>query len=207
MKNLSGDSQALITNRKNISSRISIASKAGGEKQNISENRISFHDVAGYSPNNEGRHSLPAKIDASRAIQHSPGENRAALFYFRTFTRDTNRKYASFGMKKAVLFASVLFVLSVEGQVVYEDINNTWIYEFLDELANLKVIEINSVVKPYSRQYIAEKLKEAIERTGAQAGETLQQRQVGGAGTVAFPLPNRRQQRRQIGRASCRERV
>ena len=72
-------------------------------------------------------------------------------------------------MKKAVLFASVLFVLSVEGQVVYEDINNTGIYEFLDELANLKVIEINSVVKPYSRQYIAEKLKEAIERTGAQA--------------------------------------
>jgi len=46
-------------------------------------------------------------------------------------------------------------------QVVYEDINHTGIYEFLDELANLKVITINSVIKPYSRKFIAEKLQEA----------------------------------------------
>jgi len=35
------------------------------------------------------------------------------------------------------------------------------IYEFIDELANLKIIAINSVVKPYTRKYIAEKLEEA----------------------------------------------
>ncbi len=33
-------------------------------------------------------------------------------------------------------------------------------YEYLDELANIKIIEINSVVKPFSRNYIAEKLTE-----------------------------------------------
>ena len=46
---------------------------------------------------------------------------------------------------------------------MYEDINNVGIYEFLDELANLKVIEINSVVKPYSRKFIFAKLLEAKE--------------------------------------------
>lgn len=51
-------------------------------------------------------------------------------------------------------------------QVVYEDINNTGIYEFLDELANLRIIEINSVVKPYSRMYVAGKLEEAVDKLG-----------------------------------------
>ena len=65
-------------------------------------------------------------------------------------------------MKKLciILFLS-LIAFSSKTQVVYEDINNTAIYEFLDELANLKIIEINSVVKPYSREYIARKLVEA----------------------------------------------
>jgi len=31
----------------------------------------------------------------------------------------------------------------------------------LDELANNRIIELNSVVKPYSRAYIAGKLREA----------------------------------------------
>ena len=59
-----------------------------------------------------------------------------------------------------LLFSMPVFSFS---QVVYEDINNVGIYEFLDELANLKVITLNSVVKPYSRGYIAEKLEEAME--------------------------------------------
>jgi len=71
-------------------------------------------------------------------------------------------------MKKIFILVIFLFTLSTKAQVVYEDINNIGIYEFLDELANLKVIEINSVVKPYSRAYIAEKLKEAHERTSGQ---------------------------------------
>ena len=64
-------------------------------------------------------------------------------------------------MKKILLILFSLSIFTAGSQVVYEDINNVGIYEFLDELANLKVIEINSVVKPYSRQFIAEKLLEA----------------------------------------------
>ncbi|MBE0646697.1 MAG: hypothetical protein IH596_02815 [Bacteroidales bacterium] len=64
-------------------------------------------------------------------------------------------------MKKILLLLFSFFTFCASAQVVYEDINNIGIYEFLDELANLKVIEINSVVKPYSRQFIAEKLLEA----------------------------------------------
>jgi len=57
-----------------------------------------------------------------------------------------------------------MFLASLTGfsQVVYEDINTAGIYEFLDELANLRMITLNSAVKPYSRTYIAQKLHEAF---------------------------------------------
>jgi len=42
--------------------------------------------------------------------------------------------------------------------VVYQHVDNFPIYEFLDEMANMKFIELNSAVKPYSRNFIAEKL-------------------------------------------------
>ena len=75
-------------------------------------------------------------------------------------------------MKKGLICIISFFVFFIgKAQVVYEDINNVGIYEFLDELANLQVIEINSVVKPYSRQFIAERLVEALERTSGQMGE------------------------------------
>ena len=75
-------------------------------------------------------------------------------------------------MKKGLLCIVSFFVFFVsQAQVVYEDINNVGIYEFLDELANLKVIEINSVVKPYSRQYIAEKLIEAYQQLSGEVVE------------------------------------
>lgn len=45
-------------------------------------------------------------------------------------------------------------------QVVYEHISNTNIYDFLDEMANQKYIELNDVIKPYSREMIYDKLKE-----------------------------------------------
>jgi hypothetical protein len=44
------------------------------------------------------------------------------------------------------------------GQKVYQDINKTSIYEFLDELANLQLIELNTFSKSYSRDLIAQKL-------------------------------------------------
>lgn len=39
------------------------------------------------------------------------------------------------------------------------------VYSFLDELANAKIIEINSGIKPYSRKFIYEKLVEANEKS------------------------------------------
>lgn len=65
-------------------------------------------------------------------------------------------------MKKLYLLIIILFFTgSTFSQIVYEDINNTAIYEFLDELANNRIIELNSMVKPYSREYISRKLREA----------------------------------------------
>ena len=49
-------------------------------------------------------------------------------------------------------------------QEVPQSVNNKGIYEFLDELANNHIIEINSVVKPYSRLFISKRLKEAEEK-------------------------------------------
>ena len=55
---------------------------------------------------------------------------------------------------------SLLF-LQVKAQVVYQTVQNKGIYDFLDELANEQIITINAAIKPYSRQYIASRLKTA----------------------------------------------
>ncbi|MDP4281961.1 MAG: hypothetical protein Q8867_07385 [Bacteroidota bacterium] len=67
---------------------------------------------------------------------------------------------------KRFIFISLCIILSFSGtsQVVYQDLTWSSLYDFIDELANLKVITITSVVKPYSREFIAEKLKEASEQ-------------------------------------------
>ncbi len=68
----------------------------------------------------------------------------------------------SIRLKKLILLQLFIFgSVFLYSQVVYQDLTNTNIYEFIDELANLKIIRINSAVKPYSRGYIAEKLREA----------------------------------------------
>ena len=51
----------------------------------------------------------------------------------------------------------------LHSQEVPHPVSNTGIYEFLDELAGMQIIEINSAVKPYSRLFIANRLKEADE--------------------------------------------
>lgn len=58
-----------------------------------------------------------------------------------------------------ILF-SILQPAILKSQVVYEDVANKAIYDYLDEMANEKIIRINSVVKPYSRIFIAQKLAE-----------------------------------------------
>ncbi|MEI7723719.1 MAG: hypothetical protein WCK09_01375 [Bacteroidota bacterium] len=78
-------------------------------------------------------------------------------------------------MRKIVIFfIFLLYCLPGISQVVYEDITNVGIYEFLDELANLRLITLNSAIKPYSRTYIAGKLYEATtadEQVNPKTGE------------------------------------
>jgi hypothetical protein len=67
-------------------------------------------------------------------------------------------------LKKIILIALLLFAISATGlysQSVPQSVDNKGIYEFLDELANLQIIAINSAIKPYSRMFIAQRLKEA----------------------------------------------
>ena len=69
-------------------------------------------------------------------------------------------------MKKILLIFSVLSFfqilnLTIYSQEVPHSVKNTGVYDFLDELANSKIIEINSAVKPFSRLFIAKKLQEA----------------------------------------------
>ena len=69
---------------------------------------------------------------------------------------------------RKILFVLFL-VIQISGhsfsQEVYQNISNTSIYDFIDELSNCGIISINSVIKPYSRVLIAEKLKEASQKT------------------------------------------
>jgi hypothetical protein len=64
----------------------------------------------------------------------------------------------------------VIFPVALFSQVVYQDISYSAIYDFLDELANLKVITLNSAEKPWSKQYIADKLQEARMNGGSLTG-------------------------------------
>jgi hypothetical protein len=59
-------------------------------------------------------------------------------------------------------FFSIIQLLNttVYSQEVSHSVKNTGVYDFLDELANSKIIDINSAVKPYSRLYISHKLQE-----------------------------------------------
>jgi len=64
-------------------------------------------------------------------------------------------------MKIKVLFFSLLCSSFIYSQDIPEHISYSRIYDYLDEMAGDGIIEINSVAKPYSRKYIAQKLLEA----------------------------------------------
>lgn len=78
-------------------------------------------------------------------------------------------------MKRLLLVIMCVTTITflTNAQVVYEPVTNNPVYELLDELAVLKVITINSLVKPYSRVYIANKLNQALEN-----GQKLNKRQL-----------------------------
>jgi hypothetical protein len=67
-------------------------------------------------------------------------------------------------MKKNIFFLLlIIFSTSLKSQEVYYHTSNQDVYEFLDEFSNLGVIDVNTIVKPYSRIFIANKLKEIRE--------------------------------------------
>ena len=73
--------------------------------------------------------------------------------------------------------AALLMVFSrtvLQSQSAPQSVDNTGIYEFLDELASGHIIAINQAVKPFNRDYIARKLEEADLRR-----EDLNRRQLG----------------------------
>lgn len=63
--------------------------------------------------------------------------------------------------KKAFLVFCTLISCSLKAQEVNKHVSYESIYDFLDELANTGVIELNSAVKPYSRLFIYQHLKKA----------------------------------------------
>lgn len=68
--------------------------------------------------------------------------------------KNHQKKYCS-------VFYFLLNIIIVTAQNIPEHISYTRIYDFLDELTNEKIIDVNSAIKPYSRQFIAKKLQEA----------------------------------------------
>ena len=72
-------------------------------------------------------------------------------------------------MKPAYLKYSILLLLTWVctysfSQTIYYNTSHEGLYHYLDEMANDGLIELNSVVKPYSRAFIASKLKEIFEQ-------------------------------------------
>ncbi len=63
----------------------------------------------------------------------------------------------------------MILILSVtsaglKGQIAYEHIRNEAIYDYLDQLYSQHIIEVNTAIKPYSREQIADWLLKADEK-------------------------------------------
>jgi hypothetical protein len=69
--------------------------------------------------------------------------------------------------KQLFLFFLVNIIVlntNLYSQEVPQPVNNKGIYDFIDELANIHIIIVNSAVKPYSRLFISQRLKEVEEK-------------------------------------------
>lgn len=74
------------------------------------------------------------------------------------------RQYTSgFYLKFCCIMALLFTTAFVHAQNIPQHISYTRIYDYLDELATDGIIDLNSVVKPYSRDFIAERLLQAKE--------------------------------------------
>ncbi len=61
----------------------------------------------------------------------------------------------------SICVALCLCINATKAQDVFYSINNTQVYNFLEELATQHIIDVNDCIKPWSRKVIAEKLQEA----------------------------------------------
>ena len=59
-----------------------------------------------------------------------------------------------------------LLSLSVKAQEIPYHISNQSVYDFLEEMAGLQIIDLNTAVKPYSRDFIATSLQEVKKQQG-----------------------------------------
>ncbi len=67
-------------------------------------------------------------------------------------------------MQKTLLTIIILLLsLCSPAQVTYHHITDDGLYTFMEELADEDIIELNDIVKPYSRKMIGEKLQAAVE--------------------------------------------
>ncbi len=80
--------------------------------------------------------------------KHSVQESKKQIVYMKFF-------------KHYILIIILVCATPMVAQDIPQHLGYTQIYDFIEELAQDQVISINSVVKPYSRKFIAEKLKEA----------------------------------------------
>jgi hypothetical protein len=64
-------------------------------------------------------------------------------------------------LRKTIILVLVALSCNLHAQFVPEHISNNAIYTFLDDLATIRIISLNSAIKPYSREFIRNKLDEA----------------------------------------------
>ena len=72
-------------------------------------------------------------------------------------------------MRLFLLLFFCLTFIGAKAQVVFQPISSS-VYEYLDEMAGEGYIQINTAVKPFSRKYIADRLKE-IEKESSKLNE------------------------------------
>ncbi len=77
---------------------------------------------------------------------------------------------------KLLFFLSV-FTVALNAQVVFQQTANSSVYSFLEEMASLRYIEMNSAVKPYSRKFIATQL-DVLDKEYRELLNTRQQREL-----------------------------
>ncbi len=83
---------------------------------------------------------------------------RIIIYLFKSSSMVNQNKRSFFFLLLSVL------LIPVFSQEIPHPYSGPGVYDLLDELANNKVITVNSAVKPYSRSFIAERLKEAGEK-------------------------------------------